>query len=64
MANITVRNLDDEVPKRLKQQAVEHGRSMEVEARSILTAAPTRGGLAQAWVEATADLRGRLSGRL
>ena len=58
MANITVRNLDDEVQKRLKQQAVEHGRSMEAEARSILTAALTRGRLAQAWVEATEDLRG------
>jgi antitoxin FitA len=58
VANITVRNLDDEVQRRLKQQAVEHGRSMEAEARSILTAALTRGGLAQAWVEATEDLRG------
>ncbi len=58
MANITVRNLDDEVRRRLKQRAAEHGRSMEAEARSILTAALTRGGLAQAWVEATEDLRG------
>ena len=58
MANITVRNLDDEVQRRLKQRAAEHGRSMEAEARSILTAALTRGGLARAWVEATRDLRG------
>jgi len=58
VANITVRNLDDEVQKRLKQQAVEHGRSMEAEVRSILTAALARGGLAQAWVKATEDLRG------
>lgn len=58
MANITVRNLDDEVQRRLKQRAAEHGRSMEAEARSILTAALIRGGLAQAWVEATEDLRG------
>ena len=29
-----------------------------VDVRSILTAALTRGGLAQAWVEATEDLRG------
>lgn len=58
MANITVRNLDDEVQRRLKQQATAHGRSMEAEVRSILTAAFTRGGLAQAWVEATRDLRG------
>ena len=58
MANITVHNLDDEVQRRLKQRAADHGRSMEVEARSILTAALIRGGLAQAWVAATADLRG------
>ena len=58
MANITVRNLDDEVQRRMKQRAAEHGRSMEAEVRSILTAALTRGGLAQAWVEATEDLRG------
>jgi antitoxin FitA len=58
VANITVRNLDDEVQKRLKQRAAEHGRSMEAEARSILTAALTRGGLGQTWVEATEDLRG------
>jgi antitoxin FitA len=58
MANITVRNLDDEVQRRLKQQAAEHGRSMEAEARSILTAALTRSGLAETWVRATEDLRG------
>jgi antitoxin FitA len=58
VANITVRNLDDEVQRRLKQRAADHGRSMEAEARAILTAALTRGGLAQAWVEATNDLRG------
>jgi plasmid stability protein len=58
VANITVRNLDDEVQRRLKQRAAEHGRSMEAEARSILTAALTRGGLVAAWLEATEDLRG------
>lgn len=58
MANITVRNLDDEVQRRLKRRAATHGRSMEAEARAILTAAVTRGGLAAAWVEATAGLRG------
>jgi plasmid stability protein len=58
VANITVRNLDDEVQRRLKQRAAEHGRSMEAEVRSILTVALTPGGLARAWVEATEDLRG------
>jgi antitoxin FitA len=58
LANITVRNLDDEVQRRLKKRATEHGRSMEAEVRSILTAALAQGGLAQAWVEATENLRG------
>jgi plasmid stability protein len=59
MANITVRNLDDEVQRRLKQRAAAHGRSMEAEARAILTGALARGGLARAWIEATSDLRGQ-----
>ncbi len=58
MANITVRNLDDEVQRRLKQRAAAHGRSMEAEARAILTGALARGGLARAWVDATSSLRG------
>lgn len=37
MASITIRNLDDSVKKRLRRQAVEHGRSLEAEARDILT---------------------------
>jgi antitoxin FitA len=36
MASITIRNLDDEVKARLRQQAARHGRSMEAEAREIL----------------------------
>jgi len=58
VANITVRNLDDEVQRRLKQRAATHGRSMEAEARAILTSALARGGLARAWLEATSELRG------
>jgi len=58
VANITVRNLDDEVQRRLKQRAAAHGRSMEAEARAILTSALARGGLARAWLEATSELRG------
>ncbi len=38
MASITVRKLDDEVKKRLRRQAAEHGRSLEAEAREILSA--------------------------
>ena len=36
MASITIRNLDDEVKRRLRLRAAEHGRSMEEEAREIL----------------------------
>jgi antitoxin FitA len=37
MASITIRNLDDGVKKRLRRRAAEHGRSLEAEAREILT---------------------------
>ena len=36
MASITIRNLDDDVKRRLRVRAAEHGRSMEEEAREIL----------------------------
>ena len=36
MASITIRHLDDEVKRRLRVRAAEHGRSMEEEAREIL----------------------------
>lgn len=38
MAQILVRNLDDEVVKALKRRARTAGRSLEAEARAILTA--------------------------
>ncbi len=37
MASITIRNLDDNVKKTLRKQAAENGRSLEAEARNILT---------------------------
>jgi plasmid stability protein len=37
MASITVRNLDENVKKRLRKQAAEHGRSLEAEVREILS---------------------------
>lgn len=37
MATLTVRNLDEAVKKRLRIQAALHGKSMEAEARDILT---------------------------
>lgn len=39
MASITIRNLDKELKARLRVQAAVHGRSMEEEARNILSSA-------------------------
>ena len=39
MAQLLVRNLEDEVKTRLRRRAARHGRSMEEEARAILRAA-------------------------
>ncbi len=36
MASITIRNLEDDLKRRLRLRAAEHGRSMEEEAREIL----------------------------
>lgn len=51
MANLTIRNLDDELKSLLRQQAARHGCSMEQEAREILRRAvqsqPTGTGFAQ-----------------
>ena len=43
MANITIRNLDDDVKRRLRVRAAEHHRSMEEEVRIILRTAVTGG---------------------
>ncbi len=37
MANLTIRNLDDDVVEALKQQAKAHNRSLEAEVRQVLT---------------------------
>jgi plasmid stability protein len=39
MAQLVVRNLDDDVKERLQQRANKHGRSMEAEVREILRSA-------------------------
>ena len=39
MANVTVRNIDDDIIERLKQQAKANSRSLEAELRVILTRA-------------------------
>ena len=58
MATITVRNLDQEVQRRLKRRAAKNNRSMEAEARAILAAAVLDRDLAATWLDATAALRG------
>jgi plasmid stability protein len=58
MATITIRNLDDDVQRRLKRRAAAHNRSMEAEARAILRAAVSDGDFAAAWMEATGPFRG------
>lgn len=57
MATITVRDLDDEVQRRLKQRAAAHNRSMEAEARSILSDA-VADTFAQDWLRVAAAVRG------
>ncbi len=59
MATITVRKLDEAVQRKLKRRAAEHNRSMEAEARAILTAAVADEGFLPAWLVATAKLRGK-----
>jgi len=39
MATLTIRRLDDSVKARLRVRAAQHGRSMEEEARLVLSAA-------------------------
>lgn len=58
MTTITVRDLDDDVLRRLRRRAATNGRSMKAEARAILTAAIARPGLGAAWVAASHHLRG------
>lgn len=41
MASIVVRNIDDALKEKLRQQAARHGRSMEDEVRTILKSALT-----------------------
>ena len=56
MATLTVRNLDDDVVKRLRVRAAEHGRSAEAEHREILRSTLLGGEL-----EARADVATRLA---
>lgn len=58
MAAITVRDLDDEVRRRLKRRAAMHNRSMEAEVRAILGEAVRDGDLAREWLAMAEKVRG------
>ena len=58
MAAITVRNLDDDVQRRIKQRAALNNRSMEAEARAILSAAVAPKSFVEAWLELASEHRG------
>lgn len=58
VATITVRNLADDVQLRLKQRAAASNRSMEAEARAILTEAVAPQDFGAAWLELAARHRG------
>ncbi|MCG8510353.1 MAG: plasmid stabilization protein [Rhodospirillales bacterium] len=42
MANLTIRNLEEDVVKRLKEKAARSGRSLEAELREVLKQAANR----------------------
>ncbi|RFA09010.1 hypothetical protein B7R54_07075 [Subtercola boreus] len=56
MGVLTVRNLDEDVQRRIRLRAAENGRSMEAEARAILSAAVTPNHLVTTWLAAAATL--------
>ena len=58
MASIVVRGLDDSVKRQLAEQAERHGRSMEAEARDILTKGVTRPNIGLALMQAVQEVGG------
>jgi antitoxin FitA len=67
MATLTVRNLDDDIVRRLSIRAAEHGRSAEAEHREILRLAliggDERTAEPQRVAERLAEFRRRTAGR-
>ncbi len=63
MAQLLVRNVDEETVAWLKARAAANGRSVEAEHREILRAARANGAPEEFWARA-ARLRAGLSGRL
>ena len=62
MAALSIRNLDEAVQQRLKVRAAQHGRSMEAEARAILTEAVRESADAAGLFTALLDRFGALGG--
>lgn len=63
MASLTIRKLDDEVKRRLRLRAAEHGVSVEEEARQILALSvtpPSRDG--RHWVDIVTALVDEVGG--
>ena len=65
MATLTVRNLDDDIVRRLRIRAAEHGRSAEAEHRELLRFALIGDGrsLREQAAERLAEFRRRTAGR-
>jgi antitoxin FitA len=63
MASLHVRNLDEELVRRLKRRAVRHGRSAEAEHREILRQALSSES-EMSWEQRAERLRERLKGRV
>lgn len=66
MATLTVRNLEDDLVRRLRIRAAEHGRSAEAEHREILREALVRGeqsAVNRLAAERLADFQRRTAGR-
>ena len=62
MASLSVRNLDDDLLKRLKRRAARHGRSAEAEVRDILRHALS-GEAEVGFDDLAAELRALTAGR-
>lgn len=62
MANLHVRNLEDELLARLKRRAARHGRSVEAEHREILRQALVD-EVEPSWEDLAAELRKLTRGR-
>lgn len=62
MAAVTIRNLDEEVKKRLRIRAALHDRSMEAEIRAILEAAVSEPEPSQGLLNTILDRFGSLGG--